>query len=289
MGTYIGPLALAPHPPPQQPLDMPKKNKVSYSEAIVRAFEKNYDGVSDTATISLDDLYLAAAEVADEKGLTMEEKARVIKNMPDASYNLRSRAKSFPTEISDYGFTTLEIIASGVYQFNKGINDVALPSDIDTVTLDTSGVPGVLMGTTGVDEQAMLAMLTHSGAFGHFLNAECWINQGHMRSSGTGGQQIEADFVLGCTAESGSFLAAVEGKGIPEKIGYSQMKPTIAAVKSKFPDHRVVALAAKMDSDYSVMILQFDYTMDQAGRDIESIKLGRVVRYVLDPAPTLWS
>jgi hypothetical protein len=118
------------------------------------------------------------------------------------------------------------------------------------------------------------------------LQATCYHVQSHLRTTGSLGQQIEADDVYIGRKDGERFVVPIEAKGGKEKLGYSQMKSTINAVRKKFEGYLVIPVGIKQTADGKIIAIKFDYTMK--GEEVESITLKKAVRYAIRPKPANW-
>jgi len=186
------------------------------------------------------------------------------------------------------GFTTIEIIGRGLYLFTKAENEVKLPSKIQVHKIDTSTVPQPVMKCAGSDEQCMMSLVNHLDLISTFVGFPCHHLQGHLRTTGSLGQQVEADDIfIGVNSKSKTVIVPVEAKGTREKVGYSQMKSTINAVTSRFSADAYLPLSVKMEADCALTFCSYKFKQTKTDK-IDEIGILKVCRFMLQPLPKLW-
>jgi len=258
---------------------MPKKTKQDgkYAQILVAVINKKIDPKNPPGSVEFDRSELDAAA---------EKLGHDIRNMPDAAYYLRSRAKALPQAIAKFGFSTLMSVGKGRFRLTKDVNDITLPAKIENRELDGNKIPKVVREIMLADEQSILCAMQYTSMLDDFLGAKCHRVLGHLRTTGPSKEQVEADEVYVAQKNGKTFVISIEAKGEKEKLGYSQMKATIKAVRKKFAEYPVIAIGIKQLKDGKILVLEFECTLK--GDDVSQIKLKKVVRYSVHPTPTKW-
>jgi hypothetical protein len=120
-----------------------------------------------------------------------------------------------------------------------------------------------------------------------FVGTQAFHLQGHLRTTGSLGQQVEADDVWVALHPDGSrTILPIEAKGPKEHLGRHQMMSTIDAVTSKIPNFHVVPLAAHLEETGLLAIIEFGYQVEND--KITSIVPTRFKRYRIRPKLPLW-
>lgn len=209
-----------------------------------------------------------------------------VRNFPDLTYNLRSRSP-LPQEILDAGFTTIAIRGRGKYALVSGDDKVEVPAGTDTVEVPTSSIPAAIRDILRADEQSILSAMRYLDLVSEFIGTHAYHLQGHLRTSGGLGQQVEADDVWVAVNPDGSrIILPIEAKGPRERIGRHQMMSTVDAVLAKIPGFPVVPLAAQLQASGTLVLIAFDYSVED--RCITEIVPKKFRQYTLQPKLPLW-
>jgi|GEM_PF-2868858 len=216
---------------------------------------------------------------ADELGLE-------VRNFPDLTYNLRSRSP-LPQEILDAGFTTIAIRGRGKYALVSGDDKVEVPSGTDTVEVSTASIPAAIRDILRADEQSILSAMRYLDVVSEFIGTNAFHLQGHLRTSGGLGQQVEADDVwVAQNADGSRIILPIEAKGPRERVGRHQMMSTVDAVLAKIPGFPVVPLAAQLQASGLLVLISFAYSVE--GGCITEIVPKKFRQYALRPKLPLW-
>lgn len=238
-----------------------------YAHTLVEVFKKIYSPGKDEIIFTQEDLRRTAQLLNYD-----------FRNFPDLNYYLRSRAKSLPQDISSKGFTTIEIRGRGVYALVKSNNEIIIPEDMPIQEHAFSAVPPEIRDLLRADEQSLLSVVKYVDLIGTFLGFPCMHLQGHLRTTGFFGQQIEADDVyVGIDQSNYRCIIPIEAKGPSEKIGLSQIKSTVNAVLMKFPNLPVIPLAVQLTNDGLILVMEFSAKVE--GKDVSEVSLKNLVSY----------
>jgi hypothetical protein len=262
---------------PDEP-DKPAKKLGLYRSILLWVF-RNRPQQPDTGELpfSQADLREAAA--------TLGVEAR---NFPDLAYNLRSRS-SLPPEISEAGYTTIASRGRGKYALVMEVNQIDIPADTPVVEVSTARIPKAIRDILRADEQSILSAMRYLDIVSDFVGRKAYHLQAHLRTTGSFGQQVEADDVWIAAAGGPSGLRTVlpiEAKGPHERLGRHQMISTIDAVLKKIPGIPVVPLAAHLEESGPLLVIEFSYQLVAA--KITAINPTRFKRYRLAPKLPLW-
>ncbi len=187
-----------------------------------------------------------------------------VRNFPDLTYNLRSRSP-LPPEITEAGFTAIAIRGRGQYALVTGEDKVEIPSDTPVVQISTEPIPWAVRDILRADEQGILSAMRYLDIVSDFMGVRCYHLQGHLRTSGALGQQVEADDVwVADLGKKNRQILPIEAKGPRERLGRHQMMSTVDAVIAKIPGFPVVPLAVQLQASGFLVLIQFDYKL--AGR-----------------------
>jgi len=220
-----------------------------------------------------------------EAATTLGVEAR---NFPDLTYNLRSRSP-LPPEILEAGYTTIASRGRGMYALVMEVNKIDVPADTPVVAVSTDRIPDTIRDILRADEQSILSAMRYLDLVSDFVRRKAWHLQGHLRTTGSFGQQVEADDVWVAVAEGAAGLRTVlpiEAKGPYERLGRHQMISTIDAVLKKIPGIPVIPLAAHLEASGLLLVIEFSYKL-LAGK-ITAINPTRFKRYRLTPKLALW-
>lgn len=247
-----------------------------YSSIMLWVFR---NGTPDPAT---GDLLFGQADLrkaADELGLE-------VRNFPDLTYNLRSRSP-LPQEILGAGFTTIASRGKGRYALVTAEDKIEVPTGTEVVEVSTAPIPMAIRDILRTDEQSILSAMRYLDLVSEFFGARAYHLQGHLRTSGGFGQQVEADDVWVAVKRNKSrIILPIEAKGPRERIGRHQMMSTIDAVLKKIPGFSVVPLAAQLEESGLLVLIQFGYKT--AAGKITEIAPTKFKRYRLTPGLPLW-
>jgi len=215
-----------------------------------------------------------------------EELGLEVRNFPDLTYNLRSRSP-LPQEILDAGYTTIAMRGRGRYALVTGQDKVEVPSSTEVVDISTAPVPEAIRDILRADEQSILSAMRYMDVVANFIGTRAFHLQGHLRTTGGLGQQVEADDVwVAVNKDKSRIILPIEAKGPRERIGRHQMMSTIDAVLAKIPGFPVVPLAAQLESNGFLLMIQFKYKLVD-GR-ITEIAPAKFRRYRPVPKLPLW-
>lgn len=152
-----------------------------------------------------------------------EELSLEVRNFPDLTYNLRSRAP-LPQEIIDAGFTTIAIRGRGKYALVTAVDAVDVPTGTAVGSADSSRVPVAIRDILRADEQSILSAMRYMDVVSDFVGTQCFHLQGHLRTTGSLGQQVEADDVwIALYRKNKRTILPIEAKGPKEHLGRHQM------------------------------------------------------------------
>jgi hypothetical protein len=208
------------------------------------------------------------------------------RNFPDLTYNLRSRSV-LPAEITEAGYTAIAIRGRGKYALVTGEDKVEVPAGTEVVEFSTAKIPRAIRDILRADEQSILSAIRYLDIVTAFMGVRAYHLQGHLRTSGSLGQQVEADDVwVGVKPDKSRMILPVEAKGPRERIGRHQMMSTIDAVLKKITGFPVVPLAAQLEESGLLVLIEFAFQL--ADRTIASVAPIRFKRYRLKPKLPLW-
>jgi hypothetical protein len=209
-----------------------------------------------------------------------------VRNFPDLTYNLRSRAE-LPQEIKAAGFTTIAIRGRGLYALVTGEDKVTIPYGTEIKELSTDKIPFAIRDILRADEQSILSAMRYLDIVSEFMGTSCFHLQGHLRTSGGFGQQVESDDVwVASYSDNSRKILPIEAKGPHERIGRHQMMSTIDAVLTKIPGHQVVPLAAQLEDSGLIILIEFGFKL--VDEKIVEVVPTRFKRYKLTPRLPLW-
>jgi hypothetical protein len=254
------------------------KKRGRYHRFLLWVFRnKEPDPATGELHFSQADLRQAAAALGEEA-----------RNFPDLPYYLRSRA-ALPPEILEAGYTTIASRGSGRYALVTGEDKVEVPADTTVLQVSTAGIPGAVRDLLRADEQSILSAIRYLDLVTDFLGRQTYHLQAHLRTTGSFGQQVEADDVWVAASPGPSGMRAVlpvEAKAVHERLGRYQLIATIDAVLRKYPGIPVVPLAAKLEESGLLLLVEFAYQTAEA--KITAITPARFKRYRLAPKLPLW-
>jgi hypothetical protein len=257
--------------------DKPNK-KGRYRRFLLWVFQnKQPDEATGELRFSQADLRLAATALGEEA-----------RNFPDLPYYLRSRA-GLPPEILAAGYTTIASRGSGQYALVTAEDRVEVPPHVPVREVSTDPIPGAVRDLLRADEQGMLSAIRYLDLVSDFLHRPAHHLQAHLRTTGSFGQQVEADDVWVAEPRGRSAtraLVPVEAKAVHERLGRHQMISTIDAVVKKYPGIPVIPLAAKLEAGGRLLLVEFAY---QGGEGTApAITPARFKGYRLTPRLPLW-
>ncbi len=209
-----------------------------------------------------------------------------VRNFPDLTYNLRSRSP-LPPEIVAAGYTTIAIRGRGKYALVTAADKVEVPSETDVLQVSTKPIPVAIRDILGADEQGILSAMRYMDLVSDFMGTRAYHLQGHLRTSGSFGQQVEADDVwVAQYGDKSRSILPIEAKGPRERLGLHQMMSTVDAVLKKIPGFPVVPLAVQLEANGLVALIEFAYRV--ADNTITQVVPTRFKRYLLSPKLPLW-
>jgi hypothetical protein len=115
-----------------------------------------------------------------------------------------------------------------------------------------------------------------------FMGIKSYRLQGHLRTTGSLGQQVEADDIWVVEERGSRTILPIEAKGPRERLGRQQIISTLDAVLSKIPGLPAMPLAVQLEPNGCLAVIAFEYT--RQGKMI-SIEPKRFARY--RPLPKL--
>jgi hypothetical protein len=262
-----------------QPKDTTKaaKKRDLYRRLLLWVFQNNEPDEATGEVLSQADLRQAAAALGEEA-----------RNFPDLPYNLRSRSP-LPSEISQAGYTTIASRGRGRYALVTGEDRVDAPADTQVAEVSTAAIPDVLRDILRADEQSVLSAMRYLDIVSDFVGRRAYHLQGHLRTTGSLGQQVEADDIWVAVPEQPGgerTILPIEAKGPHERLGRHQMISTIDAVRKKMPGVPVVPLAAHLEGSGLLLLVEFSYRLAEG--KITDITPTRFKRYRLTPKLPLW-
>ena len=211
---------------------------------------------------------------------------RKVRNFPDLTYNLRSRSP-LPQEILDAGYTTIAIRGRGQYALVVAEDKVEIPDRTTVDRIFTNKIPKAIRDLLRKDEQSILSAMRYMEVVQDFVGARAFHLQGHLRTTGGLGQQVEADDVWVAVQSNGRrVIIPIEAKGPNERIGRHQMMSTVDAVLKKIPNFRVMPLAVQLEETGKLAIVQFSYKLI-SGKVANLIPM-KFKRYKPEPKLPLW-
>jgi len=251
---------------------MPAKTSEVYKSVLLEVFRSKKPGPK-TGVIIFTQADLRAA--ADRLGLE-------VRNFPDLTYNLRSRAP-LPAEILKAGYSTIAIRGRGRYALVAADDKVAVPDGTEVSDISTASVPLPVRDLLRDDEQSVLSAIGYMDVISKFMGTNAYRLQGHLRTTGSLGQQVEADDIWVVEEKGSRTILPVEAKGPRERLGRQQMISTLDAVLSKIPGLQAVPLAVQLEPSGYLAVIAFEYA--KKGKTISSIEPKRFARY--RPLPKL--
>jgi hypothetical protein len=249
-----------------------------YRRLMVWVFQnKEPDEETGELHFSQADLRQAAAALGEEA-----------RNFPDLPYNMRSRA-GLPQELLDAGYSTIAIRGKGQYALVTAEDKFDVPQDTPVVDVSTEPIPAAIRDILRTDEQSILSVMRYLDTVSDFMGRPAHHLQGHLRTTGSLKQQVEADDVWVAEAvepDGQRTMLPIETKAMHERLGLHQMISTIDAVLKKYPAIPVVPLAAQLENSGLLLMVEFNYQLAR-GR-ISNITPTRFKRYRLNPKLPLW-
>jgi hypothetical protein len=122
-----------------------------------------------------------------------------------------------------------------------------------------------------------------------FAGTKAYHLQAHLRTTGSFGQQVEADDVWVAVRQDPvgeRVILPIEAKGPHERLGRHQMISTIDAVLKQILGIPVAPLAAYLEESGLLLLVEFSYHV--SGEKITAITPTRFRRYRLTPKLPLW-
>lgn len=254
----------------------PARQQGRYRRFLLWVFQNNpQDPNTGELPFSQADLRRAAAALGEE-----------VRNFPDATYYLRSRGM-LPPEILEAGYTTIAIRGSGRYALVIGQDRVDVPPKTEVVEVRINAIPEIIRDILRADEQGILSAIRYLDIISLSMGVKAHHLHGHLRTTGSLGQQVEADDVWVAQQAGGSrTILPVEAKGPHERLGRHQMISTIDAVRKKMPGMPVIPLAARLEEIGLLLLVEFGFRL-KAGK-VTAITPRRFRRYRLVPRLPLW-
>lgn len=249
-----------------------------YAEVLVEVV-RSVPGWMDAEEITFDQSDLRSAAL--RLGYT-------IRNFPDLTYNLRSRAP-IPHALAAHGFQSIEIRGRGRFALVRFGDILACGDDVPVRTVSGSRVPSAVRTLVSDDEQGILSVVNYLDLISEFLGYFSLRLQGHFRTTGRMGQQVEVDevYVTLLHDDSARAIVPIEAKGVRERISRNQVRSMVDAVRSRFPDLEVIPLVLKMEADGKLLMVRFSWEPSPDG-GIGPLTVADAVRYEVIPAPTSW-
>jgi hypothetical protein len=211
-----------------------------------------------------------------------------VRNFPDLTYYLRSRVRQLPPEIADAGYTTIAMRGQGQYALVTGEDKIIVPAGTEVVTVPLDPIPEAIRDLFRQDEQSVLSVVRHLDLVTDFIGAKAYHIQGHLRTTGSRRQQVEADDIWAAPDLEGQrTMLPIEAKGIRERLGRNQMISTVDAVRVKHPSLPVAPLAVQLLPEGLLLFVRFAYQTSPTGL-ISTIDPVRFKRYALTPRLPLW-
>jgi hypothetical protein len=215
-----------------------------------------------------------------------EELNLEVRNFPDLTYNLRSRSP-LPPEIIQAGYTAIAIRGRGKYALVTAEEKVEVPPGTQVAEVSTRRIPTAIRDILRADEQSILSAMRYLDIVSDFVGTKAYHLQGHLRTSGSLGQQVEADDVWVARYPNKSrMIVPIEAKGPKERIGRHQMMSTIDAVRQKIPNFQVVHLAVRLEESGLLVVIEFGYQI--GAETISGIAPTKFKRYRFIPKLPLW-
>jgi hypothetical protein len=153
--------------------------------------------------------------------------------------------------------------------------------------VSTAPIPEAIRDILRADEQSILSAMRYLDLVSDFTGSQAFHLQGHLRTTGSFGQQVEADDVwVAQGPKGGRTVLPIEAKGPNERLGRHQMISTIDAVLKKIPGIPAVPLAAKLEESGLLLLVRFSYQVS-AGK-ITAITPTGFKRYRLTPRLPRW-
>ncbi len=204
-----------------------------------------------------------------------------VRNFPDLTYNLRSRSP-LPGEVREAGYSSIANRGRGTYALVAAEDKVEVPEGTEVFEISTASVPLPVQDLLRDDEQSVLSAIGYMDLISVFMGTKSYRLQGHLRTTGSFGQQVEADDIWVVEEGGSRTILPVEAKGPRERLGRQQMISTLDAVLGKIPGLPAVPLAVQLEPSGCLAVIAFAYT--KRGKVI-SIEPKRFVRY--RPVPKL--
>ncbi|MCI0465140.1 MAG: hypothetical protein L0Z62_50100 [Gemmataceae bacterium] len=255
-----------------------KKQRGLYRRLMLWVFQhKEPEEATGELLFSQADLRQAAAALGEEA-----------RNFPDLPYNLRSRS-GLPPELIEAGYTTIAMRGSGQYALVMEEDKIEIPADVPVVGVSTAPIPDTIRDIIRADEQSILSAMNYLDIVSDFMGRKAHHLQAHLRTTGSLGQQVEADDVWVAVVEAPSgerTVLPIEAKAVGERLGLHQMISTIDAVLKKYPGIPLIPLAAKLEESGLLLLIAFSYRLAEG--KITAITPTRFKRYRLTPKLPLW-
>jgi hypothetical protein len=210
------------------------------------------------------------------------------RNFPDLTYNLYSRSP-LPAESLEAGYTTIASRGRGKYALVMEVNKIDVPASTPIVEVSTDLIPEAVRDILRADEQSILSAMQYLDIVSDFASSRAYHLQAHLRTTGSFGQQVEADDVWVAVLQhppGGRIILPIEAKGPHERLGRHQMISTIDAVLKKILGIPVVPLAAHLEESGLLLLIEFSYNRSE--EKITAITPARFKRYRLVPKLPLW-
>jgi hypothetical protein len=227
---------------------------------ILRAvFELKYQQGDTAVKFTLDDVRAAASEL----GIT-------VRNPADVIYRMRSRTV-LPAEILSLGFYVLRQTGRGSYRFEQATSTIIeLPESEPVEALDLTPLPVRRLlpeSLRDVDEQALLTVISYCQLLDHFTGLRIYRLRSHVRKSVAGVGQAELDELdvgVALSDDEVPVVVPVEAKAVADPVNRVQIAAMVAFAGAYFPRHDVRPLAAKVDDEGLLHILEFNATTEPA-------------------------
>jgi hypothetical protein len=201
-------------------------------------------------------------------------------------YNLRNRSP-LPQEILEAGYTSIASRGRGKYALVTGEDKVEVPPGTEVVEVSTKLVPDAVRDILRADEQSILSAMRYLDLVSNFMGMKTYHLQGHLRTSGSYGQQVEADDVwVAEDRDKSRTTLPIEAKGPRERLGRHQIMSTIDAVLKKIPGFPVVPLAVQLEQSGFVALIEFAYQIIE--QRITGVVPTKFRRYRLSPKLPQW-
>jgi hypothetical protein len=127
------------------------------------------------------------------------------------------------------------------------------------VTKVPDSTPGVVAMYSRGDEQALLGKVRYNRLIDIFTGLTCYSLQNHLRTTLSGGSQVETDEIyIGVDRRGAHYVLPVQAKGGTDKLGIVQVEQDIALCADKFPDLICRPIAAQFMSDDVIALFEFE-------------------------------